>query len=80
MIEKLTNYDEWGNLEDPENRTNEDLLNLLTEEELNSFKLERSTAWCGTNEERQARSYIMELLQQRTPAKKPLLKKIPPFL
>lgn len=42
-IEKLTDYDERGQLVDPEGRSNEDFLNLLTEEELNSLRLERST-------------------------------------
>ena len=79
-IEKLTDYDERGQLVDPEGRSNEDFLNLLTEEELNSLRLQQSTRWCGTDEEGQDRGYIIRLLQQRTPAKKPLLKKIFPFL
>ena len=79
-IEKLTDYDERGQLVDPEGRSNEDFLDLLTEEELNSLRLQRSTRWCSTDEEGQDRGYIIWLLQQRTPAKKPLLKKIFPFL
>jgi len=61
-------------------KTKKALLGSLTEEELNSFKLWQSSVWCGADLEERERGYIMWLLHQRTPAKKPLLKKVFPFL
>jgi hypothetical protein len=56
------------------------LLGSLTEEELDLFALLRSRAWCGTNWEEQEKGCAELILMARTPAKKPLLKKIFPFL
>ena len=61
-------------------RTKKALLDRLTEEELDLFAFLRSRAWCGTNEEEQKKGTIELILEARTPAKKPLLKKIFPFL
>jgi hypothetical protein len=61
-------------------RTKKALLGSLTEEELDLFALLRSRAWCGTNWEEQEKGCVELILMARTPAKKPLLKKIFPFL
>ena len=61
-------------------RTKNPLLDRLTEEELDLFALLRSRAWCGTNWEEQEKGCVELILMARTPAKKPLLKKIFPFL
>ena len=57
-----------------------DMLDRLTEEELDLFAFLRSRAWCGFKEEEQEKGTIEWILMARTPAKKPLLKKIFPFL
>ena len=59
------------------------LLKRFTKDELETLKLERSWDWCGTNWEQKDKARIERILADRTPrtpAKKPLLKKIFPFL
>ena len=52
----------------------------LTKDELKIFELERSFDWCGVGWEEKDRARIERILESRTPAKKPLLKKVFPFL
>ena len=64
-------------------RTKKALLDRLTEDELETLAIERSWDWCGTNWEQKDKAHIERILADRTPrtpAKKPLLKKISPFL
>ena len=64
-------------------RTKKALLDRLTEDELETLAIERSWDWCGTNWEQKDKARIERILADRTPrtpAKKPLLKKIFPFL
>ena len=61
-------------------RTKKALLDRLTEDELETLAIERSWDWCGTNWEQKDKVRIERILADRTPAKKPLLKKIFPFL
>ena len=64
-------------------RTKKALLDRLTEDELETLAIERSWDWCGTNWELKDKARIERILADRTPrspAKKPLLKKIFPFL
>ena len=56
------------------------LLGKLTEYELKILEIERSLDWCGTNWEEKDKARIERILESRTPAKKPLLKKVFPFL
>ena len=61
-------------------RTKKALLDRLTEDELETLAIERSWDWCGTNWEQKDKARIERILESRTPAKKPLLKKVFPFL
>ena len=56
------------------------LLGSLTKDELKIFEIERSLDWCGTDWEEKDEARIERILESRTPAKKPLLKKVFPFL
>ena len=62
------------------------MIEKLTKDELETLAIERSWDWCGTNWELKDKARIERILADRTPrtprspAKKPLLKKIFPFL
>ena len=56
------------------------LLGKLTKRELKIFELERSLDWCGVGWEEKDKARIERILESRTPAKKPLFKKVFPFL
>ena len=56
------------------------LLGKLTEDELEIFEIERSLDWCGVGWEERDKARVERILESRTPAKKPLLKKVFPFL
>lgn len=56
------------------------LLGKLTEDELAIFEIERSLDWCGVGWEERDKARVERILESRTPTKKPLLKKVLPFL
>ena len=56
------------------------LLGKLTEDELAIFEIERSLDWCGVGWEERDKARGERILESRTPTKKPLLKKVLPFL